>query len=142
MSVPSQVLGIAGLTLTAPAVILINGGELPFSALVWLMNFMYFSSTIFYIQLRVRIQPRKAGKRVYPDLRRGVFMAILSSFLPLVIMFLFFPVRLALPFLPGLAKVLAGSYQGLKGKRPSVTLLGVTELLFSFIFLGISLWVL
>jgi len=61
----SEIIAIAGLTLTAPASHYVAGGHLDLTALwLWALCSMYFASSVFYVKLRVStLNPRKEAER-------------------------------------------------------------------------------
>jgi hypothetical protein len=59
-SLAGELLGVAGLTLTAPGAYAVGTGRFDGTALVlWALNFLYFGGSVFYVRLRVREQPRR-----------------------------------------------------------------------------------
>lgn len=142
MTLPVHMLGIAGLTMTAPLVAVVNSGTFPRSAvLLWILNFLYFFTTTFYIRLRIRLQFKaSAGIKLWGKLKLGL-PAITSSVVPVVIMIILTKTVFVIPFIPGIMKAIGGSilYQPEKKTKPIV--LGITEIIFTLLFVVLTVWV-
>ena len=64
MSLIGELLGVAGLALVAPGAYAVGTGHFDSTALVlWVLNFLYFGGSVFYVRLRVREQPRHPPPR-------------------------------------------------------------------------------
>jgi len=73
LSVPGEILGVFGLTAAAPALYLFQQGEVDARGLVlWMLNFLYFTGSIFYVKLKLRIQPRQNEPGVKEKLKIGL----------------------------------------------------------------------
>jgi len=128
--------GVAGLTMTAPFVILIDTGTVnSLAVILWITCFLYFFTTTFYIRLRIRIQARVS---VNVSLREKLQIggpAILASIIPVIIMLISHLPLLAVSYLPGMLKALWGSLFFLPGEKPRPVVLGITEIIFTLVFM-------
>lgn len=61
-TVHGELLGIAGLTMTAPAAYYVAAGEINAVAfLLWLLNFLYFGQSVFYVKMHVAAHGRQGN---------------------------------------------------------------------------------
>ena len=141
MTAMGQMTGIAGLTLTAPAVYLINTGTINESSLIlWFINFLYFSSTIPYIRLKIRVQSKIHGQiTILAKLKMGI-PAITMSVIPVVIMIIVGLKWMILPFIPGLLKSIWGTFMWLPGEKVRASQLGIIEFIFTVVFILLTWW--
>jgi len=127
-----EVLGIMGLTLTAPAVAVTAVGHLDSRALlVWLSCVLYFASGIFYVKMRVshRLKP------IHFTLRKRQCLAYHTTLLILLIgasIGFHLPALMLLGFVPIIARAFWHAF------RPGGTLdlkkIGYREVLYTVIF--------
>ncbi len=127
-----EVLGIMGLTLTAPAVAITAVGHVDSRALlVWLSCILYFASGIFYVKMRVshRLKP------VHFSLRKRQCLAYHAVLLVLLIVasiLLQLPALMLLGFVPIITRAVWHAF------RPGGTLdlkqIGYREVLYTVIF--------
>jgi len=143
MTAMGQMTGIAGLTLTAPAVFIINTGTISDSSLMlWFINFLYFSTAIPYIRLKIRIQSKiHEPVSIMTKLKMGL-PAITMSLIPIVIMVLVGLKLMIIPFIPGLLKSFWGTFVWLPGEKVRATQLGIIEFIFTMVFILLTWWVL
>jgi len=143
MTAMGQMTGIAGLTLTAPAVFLINTGTISdFSLMLWFINFLYFSTAIPYIRLKIRVQSKiHEPVSILTKLKMGM-PAIAISLIPIVIMVLVGLKLMIIPFIPGLLKSFWGTFVWLPGKKVHASQLGIIEFIFTVVFILLTWWVL
>ncbi|NQU66639.1 MAG: YwiC-like family protein [Candidatus Marinimicrobia bacterium] len=142
MTLPVHMLGIIGLTMTAPIVYLLNTGNFDSTAgWLWAINFFYFSTTTFYIRLRIRIQSRLSGFVTIAEKLRMGAPAILSALLPTGIFIIAGRPDLAIPFIPGILKAFWGSVFFQPGKKSKPVVLGVTEIVFTLVFMALTVLV-
>ena len=130
---------VAALTLTAPAAYYVVSGELDATAAeLFLMNFLFFGSSVFYVKMRIEFLKEKGkweGKA-----RTALVMTIIYHFFLLAILMsatavgVFNPWLLA-GFVPVLAQVIVGTLSG--KKKMSFTRLGVALVFQSAVFLGV-----
>lgn len=131
MTVWGEFLGIAGLTLTAPAVYYVATGVLGITALLlWLINLLYFGGTVFYIKLKVREQPRQPPPWSRKErLSRGgatlAYHVLAITTVAILSLFGWLPAAVPVAFAPCLAKAVRGvlAWSG----RPHMLRLGLTE---------------
>lgn len=84
LSIPGEILGVFGLTASAPALYLFQHGTIGARGLVlWMLNFLYFTGSIFYVKLKLRIQPRVNEPGIKDKIRTG-FPALAYATLVLV----------------------------------------------------------
>lgn len=134
-SVQSEVIAIAGLTMTAPAAYSVALGEWNQTALwLWALSAAYFASSVFYVKLRVtglhakRPEDRHRARRqciVYHSFLLASLVALaVTRSLPLFVLIAFAP-------------VLARTLWSLLKPAESLNLkrIGMTEILYSLIFL-------
>ena len=142
MTAAGQVTGIAGLTLTAPAVYLIHSGTIDKSSLLlWLFNFLYFTSAIPYIRLKIRVQSKISGTQTTAKkLQLGLPAIVLSGF-PIMIMTMLGLYQMVIPFLPGIMKSMVGSVYWQPGEKVQTIRLGMTEFIFTVLFIFLTWWV-
>lgn len=139
MTLTVHMLGIAGLTMTAPIVGVINTGE--FSAItawLWIINFFYFVTTTFYIRLRIRIQSKMREKMSVGKKLKIGSPAIISSLFPVGFVMVLDHPEFAIPFIPGILKALWGSLFFQPGKRSKPVVLGITEIAFTVVFIWLA----
>ncbi len=59
MSILGELIGVFGLTASAPVIYLFLHGSLDARGwILWLINFLYFAGSIFYVKLKLRLQPK------------------------------------------------------------------------------------
>lgn len=129
---------VAGLTLSAPSAYYISAGMLDVNAwILWLLNFLFFGSSVFYVHMKINVVALK--KESIPMNERLTFgrMNILYHFLVvsiLVVMVIsnYTPALSTLAFVPMVIHAIYGTFQ-LNGKVKFKTL-GVLLLAQSFIF--------
>lgn len=135
-----ELLGIAGLTLTAPmGYFAAEGTEQNEAILLWLLNFFYFGSSVPYVKWRVA--QLTAERRGIPTREgigalityHGVFLVVLGG----LIAFGRIPARTFVAFAP-----LAFRYglRALVRRTPTLTQVGISEIVFSLTFLAAMLW--
>ena len=63
-SIHGELLGIAGLTMTAPAAYYVAAGELNVAAFtLWLLSFLYFGRSVFYVKMKVAAHGKRGDFR-------------------------------------------------------------------------------
>lgn len=73
MSVTGEIIGVLGLTASAPVMYLFLNGALDAKGWVlWMICFLYFAGSIFYIKLKVRTQPSLPEPHLAGKLRAGI----------------------------------------------------------------------
>ncbi len=130
---------VAALTLTAPAAYYIVSGELnSIAAELFLMNFLFFGSSVFYVKMRIEFLKNKgkwegeAKKALAMTVGYHVFLvAILIS---AAVLNLFSP-WLLVGFIPVLVQVIGGTFSA--KTKMSFSRLGVALVLESVVFLGV-----
>jgi hypothetical protein len=131
----SEIMAIAGLTMTAPAAYYAASGRWELTALwLWLLSALYMASSVFYIKLRVyRLNPRKQAER-RQALRSCAFY---HSFLIVALPALIFAGNLGLfafiAFTPALVRTFWGMFA--PKTKVNLTRAGILEITYSLIFL-------
>lgn len=141
MSVLSELLGIFGLALGAPMAYYVTSDILNNQAIMlWLINGLYFGSTVFYVKLKVRQQPRKPIppmlKVRLADAQAGLIYQV-GSLLAVIGLAILgeIPFLLPLAFLPATFKVFYGSIWHWQDRKTlSLPRLGVIEIIHAVIF--------
>lgn len=138
-SVTGELIGVALLTLTAPVAVLLSAWEswwLP-AVCLWLLNAMYFGSSVFYIKMRLRTSAR--GRK--PGDMRGKVIAAkgLMTYTAIVLMMLaLLAVADATPKLAAISFIPMVCYQawGVITGAPGMTLKaeGISQALLSVLF--------
>jgi hypothetical protein len=131
MTVWGEFLGIAGLTLSAPASYYVATDVLGTTALLlWLINLLYFGGTVFYIKLKVREQPRQPPPPSRQErLSRGrvtlAYHVLAIASVGALSLSGWVPAAVLVAFAPCLAKAVRGVLAW--GGRPHMLRLGLTE---------------
>ena len=131
----SEIIAIAGLTLTAPASHYVARGHLDLTALwLWVLCSMYFASSVFYVKLRVStLNPRKETERR----ESWRLCALYHGFLLASLLLMAFGGSLSLLVLVAFAPVLIRSlfYLARPVRRINLKLIGWLEVGYSVVFL-------
>lgn len=138
MSLAGELLGIGGLSLGAPAMFYVAAGVLQPQALgLWLLTFLYFGGTVFYIKLKVRIHSRQSAPGSAVE-RLLIAKATIIYHLGVVILTALLvgsglaPLLAPLAYIPATCKAVQGA---LHWQRPvNVRRLGVIEVVHSLLF--------
>ncbi len=139
MSVPGEIIGVAGLTASAPVLYLFQHGSLDAQGWVlWMVNFLYFTGSIFYIKLKVRHQPRYEEPDVVGKLQAGL-PALTYSILVVIYLLVITAIRgyswyFLMAYLPSVAKVLTGIFRWQSKAKLKVSRYGFVELAHAIIF--------
>lgn len=140
MSLSGELAGIAGLALGAPMAYYAASGLLDgTAALLWLVNFLYFGGTVFYIKLKVRQQPRlPAPPQVSERLVKAkACLAYQTAALTLTVALVTLqlaPLLTPLAFIPVTLKILYGAWQWQDKKSLNLMRLGVIEIVHALAF--------
>jgi len=87
LSIPGEILGVFGLTAAAPALYLFQQGVVDARGLVlWMLNFLYFTGSIFYVKLKLRIQPRQTEPGIKDKIKIGLPALTYSTLILIYIM--------------------------------------------------------
>ncbi len=147
LALPVEMVGVAGLTASAPMIILFNTGTLnTLGWTIWLVNFLYFAGSLFFVKLKLRIQPSMPAPSIPEKIKRGIpllgYTACVYFILYLLIRFYPFEKLLLVAFLPFALKAVIGvfSWYDKQLAKPSRT--GFYEIFHAVIFTGIALIVL
>jgi hypothetical protein len=86
LSVPGELIGVLGLTSAAPLMYLHLHASLDARGWVlWLVNFLYFAGSIFYVKLKFRVQPRRPEPALRGKLQAGAPLIYYNLFLLLFV---------------------------------------------------------
>ncbi len=137
-TVLTELVGIAGLTLTAPAASYVASGRWTSLAWwLWALSALYFAGSVFYVRLRVLTahpkRPRELARirrwcaLYHGGLALGLAAAIVAGVLPALVFLAYVP-------------VLARALHHLVRPAPELVLrrVGVLEILYSVIFLALA----
>jgi len=139
MSVPGEIIGVAGLTATAPVIYLFQHGVMDaLGWVLWMVNFLYFAGSIFYIKLKVRYQPRSEEPNISGKLKAGL-PALTYSILVVIYLLVITVIRgyswyFLMAYLPSVAKVLTGIFQWQSKANLKVSRYGFVELTHAILF--------
>lgn len=135
-----EMLGIGGLTLTAPMGYVAAGGtDRSWATLLWLLNFLYFGSSVPYVKWRVaQLSSERRGVSTREGMRElvayhGVLLLVLGG----LTAFERIPARTLAAFAP---LALRYGLRMLVRRAPTLTQVGVSEIVFSLAFLAAMLW--
>lgn len=140
MSVIGELSGILGLALGAPMAYYVASTHLDSTAAaLWLINALYFGSTVFYIKLKVRQQPRSPAPAELSQrllkAKASLIYQIASLLLLSVLAFLqHMPYLAPVVLLPATIKVFYGASQWQDKKSLNLMRLGIIEIIHSAIF--------
>jgi len=144
LALPVELVGVAGLTASGPMIVLFNTGTLDTVGwTIWLVNFLYFAGSLFFVKLKLRIQPSMPAPSVLEKIKWGTpllgYTACVYFILYLLIQFYSFEKLLLFAFLPFALKAVIGvfSWYDKQLAKPSRT--GFYEIFHAVIFIGIAL---
>jgi hypothetical protein len=143
MSLVGELMGVAGLALGAPMAYYAASGHLDRgAAILWLINFLYFGGTVFYIKLKVRQQPRlPTPERVSERLVKAkACLAYQTAALTLMIALVtlqWAPLLTPLAFVPVTIKMVYGAWRWQDKRTLSLVRLGVSEIFHAIAFTGL-----
>jgi len=134
-TIGGEIIGIAGLTLTAPAAYYVSRGAFEATALwLWLLCVLYFASSVFYVKLRINtINPRREAARKQASWRCVAY----HTFLLAALLALMLSGSLNLFALAAFSPVILRSFWQLASPVQQVNLrrLGWLEVIYSIVFL-------
>lgn len=134
-TIQSEVMAIAGLTMTAPAAFYVAGGQWGQTALwLWALSAAYFASSVFYVKLRVT---DLHGKNPDDKQRARRQCAAYHCFLLAALLALAITQSLSLFSLIAFAPALARAAHGFikPAQRLNLKRIGIAEIIYSLIFL-------
>ncbi len=140
MSILGELIGVFGLTASAPILYLFNYGALDARGyVIWMVNFLYFGGSIFYIKLKLRIQPTIKAPSFYEKIWAGVPLIAYSG---LLFIYLFFALYIRgyswlylWAFSPFFLKNVMGVFVWYTKKQAKPNRVGIYELFHSLFFL-------
>lgn len=136
LSTVNELIGIVGLTVSAPLLYVMNENRLDFIAYyVWGVNFVYFASTVFYIKLRVRLLPKVNRQlSLFDKLMLGKY-SILSLIIPMLFSGIFLNTIILIPLIPPLIKVIICLVNWTPSTKLNIKHIGYLEIVLSILFL-------
>ncbi|MDM8531281.1 YwiC-like family protein [Anaerolineales bacterium HSG25] len=144
MSVVGELTGIFGLAMGAPMAYYVSSGQFaPLAFLLWLINFLYFGGTVFYVKLKVRQQPRLPEPESVLDrflqakVCLGYQLLVFAILTVLILQNDFLVWGTYLIFVPATLKMVWGAWQWQDKKSLNLKRLGMIELVHTFIFAGL-----
>jgi hypothetical protein len=143
MSIPGEIIGVLGLTASAPLIYLYLHGILDVRGWVlWAINILYFSGSIFYVKLKLRYQPANEEPQFMFKLQSGLPLILYTIFV-FIFMITVTAIRdyswyFVVAFMPFLAKISTGivkwnTRQDLKAWR-----IGLNEIIHAVLFAILS----
>jgi hypothetical protein len=139
-SVVGELVGIAGLVLTAPAAYYASSGHYDATAAgLWAIHMLYFSGTVFYIKLKVREQTRReAPTQISQRLIAGraclAYQTTALTLVALLALLRWMPVLAPLALVPVTVKTIAGAVRWQDRRSLSLMRLGLAEVAHSLLF--------
>jgi YwiC-like protein len=131
----SEIMAIAGLTMTAPATYYAARGRWEMTAVwLWLLSSLYMASSVFYIKLRVyRLNPRKQTEQRQAWRSCAFYHSFLIVALPALIFVGSLGLFAFIAFTPALVRTFWGMYK----PKSKVNLMraGILEIVYSLVFL-------
>ncbi|MBC8323603.1 MAG: YwiC-like family protein [Candidatus Marinimicrobia bacterium] len=144
MSIPGELVGVFGLTSSAPVIYLFLHQSMDARGwILWLINFLYFAGSIYYIKLKLRIQPQLSEPSTHIKIKKAVPLLVYNMIL---ILFLWITIWLRgytwlflLAFGPYIIKSIIGifTWQTKAAFNPKQT--GFVELFHAIFFLIINI---
>lgn len=131
---------VAALTMTAPAAYYTVTGRLDMTAAaLFVLNFLFFASSVFYVKMRIEFLKKKGSWK--EGARRALVMAILYHILLLAVVVYAAAAGMVSPwillgFVPSLVQVAAGMLSG--KTRMNFTRLGIALVVQSAVFLAVT----
>jgi len=140
MSLMAELSGIFGLAMGAPMSYYVASGLLDrLAMMLWLLNFLYFGGTVFYVKLKVRIQPRLPAPTNLTDYLHPAAAALAYQTITFIIIIGLtviglLPMWAWLIFLPATLKLLWGITHWQDKKALNLPRLGAIEVIHTVIF--------
>ncbi len=138
MSLVGELLGIAGLSLGAPAMYYVAAGAPgPQMLGLWLLSFLYFGGAVFYVKLKVRVHsrqdpPQSKFQRLLVGKTTVIYHLVAVAFSALLVATGLVPVLAPLAYIPATCKAIQGT---LAWRRTvNIKRLGVIEVVHSLVF--------
>ncbi len=82
MSIPGELVGVFGLTSSAPVIYLFLHQSMDARGwILWLINFLYFAGSIYYIKLKLRIQPNLSEPPTQIKIQKAMSLLVYNMIL-------------------------------------------------------------
>lgn len=139
-SVWGELVGIAGLVLTAPAAYYASAGRLDATAAgLWVIHMLYFSGTVFYIKLKVREQtrseaPSQLSQRLVAGRACLAYQTTALTVVAVLALWRWLPALTPLALVPVTIKVIMGTVRWQDRRSLSLVRLGLVEVAHSLLF--------
>jgi hypothetical protein len=143
LSVVGELAGIVGLALGAPMAYYVASGQLDGTAIaLWFINVLYFGSTVFYVKLKVRQQPRllvpnRLSERLVKAKACLAYQTIALTLIILLVTLRQAPLLTPLALAPATLKMLYGVWHWQDKKSLNMVRLGVAEIFHAVAFAGL-----
>ena len=138
MTVGGELIGIAGLTLGAPATYYVGAGSPGIQMLgLWLLSFLYFGGSVFYVKLKVRVHsrqqpPASSLQRMLVGKTTVIYHVGAIALAGVLVATGLVPLLAPLAYIPVSCKAVRGT---LDWRRPvNIKRLGVMEIVHSLVF--------
>lgn len=144
MSIPGELVGVAGLTAAGPIIYLFSNASLDARGWVlWMLNFFYFAGSIFYVKLKLRIQPSLPEPNLALKVKVGtpllIYGLLLFAYLFYVISVQNYSWFFLWAFLPFFIKSTLGIFTWQTKAKLKPIRMGILELVHSLVFLLLAL---
>ncbi|NOZ03996.1 MAG: hypothetical protein GXO92_05250 [FCB group bacterium] len=144
MSIPGEIIGVAGLTASAPIMYLHLHGTMDARGWVlWLINFLYFTGSIFYIKLKLRTQPASSAPNTIGKIEAGKSVLIYSLFLFVFVLAVTcvrgYSWYFLLAFIPFIVKSVTGVFRWTSKKQLKPKYVGFNEVGHALLFAVLAL---
>jgi hypothetical protein len=146
-SVLGELVGIAGLVLSAPAVYYASTGRYDATAVgLWAVHMLYFSGTVFYIRLKVREQtrqeaPTQLSQRLIAGRACLAYQTTALTLVGLLALLRWVPVLTPLALVPVTVKTIAGAVRWQDRRSLSLMRLGLAEVAHSLVFALLTVFI-
>jgi hypothetical protein len=144
-TVLGELVGILGLTMTAPLAHYVATGEIQSTGFfLWGLNVLYFASSVFYVKAKVqgalKVRTKAAGGATSINLFCSIYHWALLTFVTGVVLFTKIPSMFFLAFLPIIVRGIWGTRRA--EAKLSFSRIGWLEVAYSLFFALISIWAL
>ncbi|MBS1807912.1 MAG: YwiC-like family protein [Acidobacteria bacterium] len=137
-TIGGEFLGVISLTFTAPGAYYVAGGKLDwFCLLLWALNIVYFTSSIFYVKMRVSRFAKKKDATTLTWQCVG-YHVLLVAVIGFLIWQGWITMLAAVAFLPIVLRTIAGMKEE-KGKL-NLKRIGIAESIYTLVFVVFLVW--
>ncbi|MFQ6608964.1 MAG: YwiC-like family protein [Fidelibacterota bacterium] len=145
MTIPGEIVGVVGLTASAPVLYLFQFHSLDTRGwLLWMMSFLYFTGSIFYIKLKVRYQTGRKEPDIMGKLWIGLpaimFICTVLILIGVLVFSRGYSWLFLLAYLPSLVKIITGVFHWQSRDSLKITRYGFNEILYAIFFAFLMIW--